>query len=541
MVEQAQLLRSEVTRSSERQAFIRAVPQRAAEIIDDESFLQYTRDHILEFQHRIARSDYSKADRNFILRALDLATVAYQDNDDVKLRKRKQTVRYDGKDVNIPYIEHPLSVAAAMIGEPRQIKLQGTGDQDADAIEIVVRQDPYRAEDIAAALLHDVKEDSKLRLGQGGVLRGSKAWTTLLKEYFAGDRPELVDSTITIIDAVTKYEAIPKGLLRVIQQSPTFMATVQLIEMHMSRAKSFDQIENEVGRTLSDLHKMISTCFGIGSDVHFDENSFQNFFGALAIKCHDVEHNLEDSKVREDKLVRAQILASFARIYGLPVASRIAAHLIISNQFDMFWGLGDRERNLKEGRETVKLYGQFEKERHRPIFVVDGEPISVDALQIPILTPDEISAPGPEHSEEFRSVLQYRMTVRNPDTLARIKAHFDESDEFSEPMRIEYEGKRFVGFPVKEQINDAILESGRECYYFNVYSIVGRGKNAKRRLAGIYRFQDANPSAHDVLKLGSKVEARDVPETQIIQKIYDGDPESSMRLFSIVCEENTAL
>lgn len=541
MAELSRSARSETTKTTERKAFIHAVPRRAIEIIQNPSFLQYTRDHILEFKHRIAGSDYTNEDKDFILRALDLSIVAYQDNDDTRLRQRKQTVQYGGKDVNIPYVEHPLSVAAAMMGEPRTIKLHSTDTQDKDAIEIIVRQDPYRAEDVVAALLHDVMEDSKLRLKDGGILRGEKAWTTLMRDYFSEVRPELVDATITIIKAVTKYETIPTGLLRIIEQSPAYVATIQLIETHMARTKSSEEIHKEVGRSLSDIHKMITTCFGMGDDIHFDEQSFQNFFSALAIKCHDVEHNLEDRKVRDDKLVRAHILASFARLYGLPVASRIAAHLIVSNQFDMFWGMGDHERNLLEGKETVRLYGQFEKERHRPTFMIDGEPLKVDSLQIPILTPDEITTPGPTKAEEFRSVLQYRITVLNPNVLAQIKTRFNMADEYSEPMNIEYEGKRFVGYPVREPIHDVILDSGRECYYFNVYSTTGRGKNLKKRLAGIYRFQDTGPSAHDVLKLGSRVEARDVPETQIIQKMYDGDPESSMDLLSIVCEASAYL
>ena len=156
MAELSRSARSESTKTTERKAFIHAVPRRAIEIIQNPSFLQYTRDHILEFKHRIAGSDYTNEDKDFILRALDLSIVAYQDNDDTRLRQRKQTVQYGGKDVNIPYVEHPLSVAAAMMGEPRTIKLHSTDTQDKDAIEIIVRQDPYRAEDVVAALLHDV-------------------------------------------------------------------------------------------------------------------------------------------------------------------------------------------------------------------------------------------------------------------------------------------------------------------------------------------------------------------------------------------------
>lgn len=449
--------------------------------------------------------------------------------------------------MNIPYIEHPLSVAAAMIGDPRQIRLHTTDSKGDGTIEINVRQDPYKAEVIVAALLHDVFEDSQIALPLGGVMQGQKAWSGLMREYFNDAGPESLESVLTMINAVTKYTDISKGLLRVIKESTVFGTVSDLIAQQSYPNKSIEEIEDEVARSLSDLHKMIATCFGVGGDTHFDEQSFQNFFGALAIKCHDIEHNLEDARVSEDKLIRAHILATFARVYGLPVASRMAAHLIVSNQFDMFWGTGDRKKNLKEGKETVRLYGEFEGVHHRPVFTVAGEELKVDALQIPILTVDEIATPDDEDGLAFRSVLQYRITVKDrevdgrivkaKDVLDGIELAYNQANEYN-PIQISYineKGKKenYVGYPIREQVQTEILDAKRRCYYLKVYKLgTGKKEGKKLRLAGIYRIQDDQPSAHEVLKLGSTVKATDVAETAYIKNNYDGDPASSMGIFS---------
>lgn len=543
---------SERPRKSDRLQFINSVPERAGGILRHPSFLPYTRDHVEEFQRRVTDGGYSESDRKFILGALDLAIVAYQDNERISLRERKQTVQFMGRDVPIPYIEHPLSVAMAMIGVPRRTKLHTAGPEGDKTIEIDVRQDAYRAEVVVAALLHDVFEDSRIRLPKGGVIEGAKAWTQLMEEYFNKERfmdlkRESLDSVLTMINAVTKYKNIPEGLLNAVKDSEVFHRVTSLMESHKSSDKSFEDIENEVARSLSDMHKIISTCFGIGGDTHFDEQSFQDFFGAKAIKCHDIEHNLEDARVSEDKLIRAHILATLARIYGLPVASRMAAHLIVSNQFDMFWGMGDRAENLKEGRETVRLYGHFEKIGHRPEFKVAGQPLQVDALQIPILTPDEIAASDGEKEADFRSVLQYRMTIKDrmingelikaKTVLDQIEHAYNQANEYN-PVQISYVNdkdrkEKYVGYPIREQVQTEILDTKRRCYYLKVYRL-GVGKNKKQigRLAGIFRIQDDQPSAHEVLKLGSVVKATDVPETAYIRNNYDGDPASSMNIFS---------
>ena len=536
MVEQLKPQLSELERHKERGVFIRSVPRRASQIKNDPEFLQYTRDHIKEFKHRVSNGAYSESERNLIFDALDLAIVAYQDNDNHSLRQRRRTVQYGGEDVHIPYIDHPLSVAMAMIGVPRRIRMADSELSD-ETIDIDVRQDPYKAEVIAAALLHDVFEDSQIKLSLGTVIKGDTSWPAILREYFIDVAPESLNSVITLIQAVTKYSDISEGLLRVIGESEVFNTITMLVEERNAPSeKKFEKIEGEVGRSLSDLHKIIETCFGVGGDLHFDEQSCQNFLGALAIKCHDVENNLEDSKVREDKLVRAHILAAFARLYGLPVASRMAAYLIVNNHFDMFWGIGDRERNLREGIETVRLYGEFESTHHRPVFKVAGEQLKVDALQIPILTAGEIIPADSDNVDDFRSVLQYRMTVNDPEVLKKIREKYAKADEYN-PIKISYGRDNFVGYPVREHVQDEISATGRECYYLKVYKINGgNGTQARSRLAGIYRIQDDQPSAHDVLKLDSIIKAQTVPELHLISDRYNGDPESSMEIFSLVCD-----
>lgn len=509
----------------------RSISLRAQTIINAPDFLQYTRDNIAEFRLKISLGRYSPQEQDLINAALDLAVVAYQDNAHSSRRVRKQTVRVGDERFPIPYIQHPLSVAEAMIGEPRLVKMAELETSDGEAVSLRVHQHAYKAEVIAAALLHDAVEDVRLQKPRLGIhVEGREKWSQFLRSYFNGTDSDKVESIVTMITAVTKRDQLREGAKTQILESEVYDAVRRQLPYQGDKAED-EKIDTQVLRTLSDLNTMLQSCFGVGSDLHFDNQSFLNFYGALAIKCHDIENNLEDGGVREDKRIRAQILAIFARIYGLPVASRIAAHLVVDTQHDMFWGFGNEAKNLKEAAQLVQIYARLENQREKPslTFLRNGREaqLQADAIQIPILSLDEI-----QNTPAFRPVPQFRFVSADPNFLKDVKAHFyaPEGNYLDITMRRSH----YVGVPVCEETQRAILESGRQCYYFNVY----RSKNGdidpnNPQLIAVIRIQDEKPTAHDVLQQGSTVMPVLVPETRLISSVYKGDPATAMNVFSI--------
>jgi len=505
---------------------------RARTITEKPEFLQYTRDAIAEFRHKLARSEYSKEDRQFINSALDLAIVAYQDNDHKKLRVRKQTVSVRGMRHQIPYIQHPLTVADAMLGEPRLVKLGGSAESGAESTHLRVDQRAYKAEVVAAALLHDVIEDVRLKKPQQKLLiEGRERWSEFMRGYFGSFRSEQVESVITMVNAVTKRVPLRDAVRTKIYESRVFQ-TVRDQLPYGSTQETDEIIDDQVIRSLSDLYTMLQTCFGMGSDLHFDSQSFMNYFGALAIKCHDIENNLEDGGVREDKRIRAQVLALFARIYGLPVASRIAAHLVTDVEHDMFWGHGNERNNLNEAQKLVNTYALLENEQKKPelTFYKNGEkfPLRSDAVQIPIFSSDEI-----ENTRGFKPVLQFLFRLDDNEFLDEVEQTYRAPQAY---LRINWRSSEYVGIPVCEASQEVILDAGRRCYYFNVYHARDGVIDPKNpRLTAIVRMQDTAPTAHDTLRQDQDVDPVQIPESRILSRDYKGSPQSAMRVFEIIC------
>lgn len=508
-----------------------AFSRRAKKIVTTPDFLSYTRDNLADFRMKIATSQYSPDEQRLITSALDLAIVSYQDNDHTSRRVRRQTVQIGEERFRVPYIQHTLSVAEAMIGEPRLVRMAETKDAGEAPVDLRVHQHAYKAEVVAAALLHDTVEDVRLKKPRFGLLvEGREQWSAFLRSYFKDFDVRSVESMVTMITAVTKRDQLREMAKKQILESEVFQAVRNQLPQR-SNLEEEVMTDTQLLRTLSDLYTMLQSCFGTGSQLHFDNQSFANFYGALAIKCHDIENNLEDGGVREDKRIRAQILAIFARIYGLPVASRIAAHLVVDAQHDLFWGHGNEVKNLKAATKLVQIYARLEEQREKPslTFFRNGNTaqIQADAVQIPILSLDEV-----QHTPGFRPVPQFRFVSADPNFLRDIKAHYFAPE--GNYLHIAQRGRRFVGVPVYEETQQAILESGRQCYYFNVYrSVDGMPDPKNPQLIAVVRIQDEKPTAHDVLQQGSSIMPVLVPEARLISSGYHGDPASAMQVFSI--------
>lgn len=127
---------------------------------------------------------------------------------------------------------------------------------------------------------------------------------------------------------------------------------------------------------------------------------------------------------------------------------------------------------------------------------------------------------------------QFKFITDNDDFLRDVRNRYFGPEGTYLPIRT----RKFdyVGVPIYEETQTAIIESGRECYYFNVYrkkDVLSDPDNAK--LIAIVRIQDDQPTAHDILRQGSFIRPTRVPESKLISHVYDGSVDGSMRVFSV--------
>lgn len=490
--------------------FLEGVPRDARDILN--SYPEDTRRTVERFKRHVVKS-YKPEDHNLILSALDLSIVAHERNGIVKNRTRKDTVT--------PYIQHPVEIAGAVAGLDRKIPLT-LRDQEKTKVKLPVRQHPYKAEVVVAALLHDVLEDVYLPLsGDRRVGIGRKQrdihWPEVIGSHLkaAGGTPDQIRRVNTMVQAVTKYyqHDFDTSVREGIMTSSLFQTFIDAVSSRGS-SKSPVVIEREVVRTLSDLHRMFAVCFPKGEEAmpQINDGTMEDFFGALAIKLHDIENNLETG-VRTDKIIRAHLLAHFARFFGLPIASRLGIHLIVNNEYDIT-SIGAGFNN--EAMNMVMEYCAEESDPTlRPKISTGPFTITPEATQIPITTYAELQErKGPRKNAPM---LQYKCTVDDS-----VFAYLGQVS--SKAVRIG-DRKGFTLERVNSSIQDLIREYGRQVEYYLIERVTGTNS------VGIVRFQDAQPNAHSVIALGSGISASKVPEHRLLEA-FDGTSMSTMEILA---------
>lgn len=497
-------------------SFLMRVPLEAQDIL-----YQYSVDSdetvrtVEQFRRHIAQT-YNAPDRKLIFGALDLAIVAHERNGIVQNRTRKDKVT--------PYIKHPVEIAGALAGMDRSILLPISEHEDATVV-LPVRQHPYKAEVVVAGLLHDVLEDVYLPIAIDGDSniktnigrkQGDIHWPELIGAHlkFAGATEKQVRAVNVMVQAVTKYlhhdfaASVREGIIDS-DLFPTFINAVQ----RRGANKSSVVVEREVVRTLSDLHRMFAVCFPKWHDggTQITNESLELFFGALVIKLHDIENNLETG-VRSDKIIRAHLLAHFARFFGFPVASRLGVHLIVNNEYDITRvGEGVNADAIK----MVMKYCDEEKDPTlRPELKTGPLTIRPEATQIPITTYAEQQEHDGTHKHS--PVLQYKCTVGD-----EVFGYLGQAGERSVSIT---DQKGFDLKRINTSIQELIREYGRQVEYYRIERIDGES-------IGVVRFQDAQPNAHSVLAQGSAIGGKKVPEHRLLKR-FDGTSYSTMDILA---------
>lgn len=503
---------------SELSRFIGSIPLRSIEI--QAQYSPEVLNQVNKFKEHVT-STYSPVDSTFIFSALDLAIVAHEDNQIEQNRTRKELVNGE----KVPYIVHPIGIAAALAGMHREVELSFS-DNPGDVATLPVHQHPYKAEVVVGGLLHDVIED--VYLDVNGKNQESKAphafigrrdgdikWNELMREYFRTKKvpSESIEDVVVMVNAVTKYDSstIEENVQNDVLSSPLYNVYTKRLRK-LSPDQNPEERDGESQRILLDIHKIFRTTLynEETGTVEINNVTLRRFYGALAIKCQDIINNLESAGVKKAKIVRAHMLAHVARIFGLPSASLLGIHLIVGNNYDI---VSDNQ-NVTE--ERIKMVGQYlnleADPSTRPLMKLNDISFVPNAVQIPINSTAEQRL---SKKNKYNPALQYRVTA-SPEMFELLT-----KKKRADAIFMINESKHTL-VPIKTETQKLIRLSGRKCDYYNAVNEYGK-------VTAIIRFQDNQPSAHTILSLVSNEDADKVPEHSILIP-FDGTVRSTMRI-----------
>ncbi len=505
-------------KQSELSRFIGSIPLRSTEI--QAKYSSEVQNQVNKFKEYVTAT-YSPVDSYFIFSALDLAIVAHEDNQIAQNRTRKELVNGE----KVPYIVHPIGIAAALAGMHREVELT-LSDASGDAATLPVHQHPYKAEVVVGGILHDVIEDVYLDVnGKNqenktphafiGRRDGDIKWNELMREYFRTKNvpTESIEDVVVMVNAVTKYDSstIEENVQNDVLGSPLYSVYTKRLNK-LSPDQSPEERDGESQRILLDIHKIFRTTLynEEAGKVEINSVTLRRFYGALAIKCQDIINNLESAGVKKAKIVRAHMLAHVARIFGLPSASLLGIHLIVGNNYDVF---SDKQDITDEKIRMVRQYINHEANPNlRPLMKLDDISFVPNAVQMPINSTAEQRL---SKKNRYNPALQYRVTA-SPEMFALLT-----KQKLTDTVFKINESKHTL-VPIKTETQKLILSSGRKCNYYNAVDEFGK-------VTAIIRFQDNQPSAHTILSLVSNEDADMVPEHRILTP-FDGTAQSTMRI-----------
>lgn len=505
-------------KQSELSRFIGSIPIRSTEI--QAQYSSEVQNQVNKFKEYVTVT-YSPVDSYFIFSALDLAIVAHEDNQIEQNRTRKELVNGE----KMPYIVHPIGVASALAGMYREVELS-LSDEPGDVATLPVRQHPYKAEVVIGGLLHDVIEDVYLDVnGKNqdslaphafiGRRDGDIKWNELIREYFRTKKVPSgnIEDVVVMVNAVTKYDSatIPEEVQKDILDSPLYRAYTKRLKK-LSPNQDLKERDGEALRILLDIHKIFRTTLyneETGS-VEINNVNLRRFYGALAIKCQDIINNLESAGIKKAKIIRAHILAHVVRIFGLPSASLLGIHLIVSNNYDVF---SDKQNITDEKIKMVMEYLNLEANPNmRPLMKLNDISFVPNAVQIPINSTAEQRL---SRKKKYNPALQYRVSA-SPEMFELLT-----NKKRSETIFTINEATHTL-VPIKTETQKLIRRSKRKCEYY--YAV-----NTEGTVSAIIRFQDSQPSAHSILALASDEDADKMPEYRIVVP-FDNTARSTMRI-----------
>ncbi len=441
-------------------------------------------DKFLDFEQHV-RSVYSERDAAKILQTFHTVTVLYQnnENDTEGLRKRED---HSGRRPFI--IEHSLAITTTLAGMRREVPITFP---DGEVHTLVVKQNPMNAAGVCAALWHDVKEDVKFERVEGD------QWDDVMRAHF-GDY-EHTEDIVTLVNAVTKVDrSTAETFKKQITKTDLYKKIIKNVRS-LEQDTPEEEIEMQVVRTLLDMQKLYETTLGKPGSKP-DDHAFKLFFTAFAIKAHDIENNLETS-VKSDKLIRAHIFAVMARVLGLPVASRLAVHLIANNRYGIE---GDVEHISEDQwdvlRSFLHLEADFIASENTPEISIDGNKLDVAAIQLPILTRDELKKR--RNTKSFAP--QFLLNIKEKDQFDSVYSSIlGSKSEFD----VSVNGLQYRARKITARIHD-MLRGVRKVAYVEVFELVENYEMLK----AILRVDDGSPTAHQAIKYRAPDAKYEVPE-----------------------------
>lgn len=496
--------------------FMDGVPAAAEAFLQGPDCTESTRQLVELFREGAAR--YSEPGKILNHRALEIAIPWYQTNPNPDRRFRKYKPPHQNQ--FDPYLKHPLEVGLDLMGA--HLPYDFSELEGCRGFDLPSHHDPYDPVVAAAGILHDGLEDS---MGMNGIglfqneAMAREVVTTYLRlgARGAGDElpEEMVDRVWSIVWAVTK----PSNEL-VGQLSPAILAD-PFVQMNISHM--YEQQGGRTGRADLERKQAEEIAFNHTMLERTQDDEFSRI-AAFAVKTTDRGHNTTTPGTSFAKLHQSFTLAVYARVYGLPSASALAAGLIM-NGFSLGSEVGSPDQDpdqlnmLQQYRQEEYEMEQRKRDNDPPKITVlfSGEstphPMTVRANQIPLITTSERRG---SPYKQIDPAVQYLTQVSDPAFLGRLM------DSATVVLGTDWTTNTYIGHRIESRLWKT-LQRGRQIVYFEAED-APTGKTAF-----MCRVTDGQPIGHDVIKDGSNLEPH-VPESAIFAA-HDGSIESTLGLF----------
>jgi hypothetical protein len=495
------------------QPFLEGVPRLYKEYTERDGFPDSVRNMISKVDE--LSKQYSPEGQLLIRRQKELAVVATQYNSDP--RKRFRRFIPPGQEGPTAAVTHSMEVTLKHMGHAVGIPIER---ESGDRFMIRAQQDPYDEIMITADLGHDLVEDVEGIEGIGEI-NDSGMWNGIMGEYLRrgpGGREEevprqMVQDVLGVVWAVTKPSDTEVAEIAPYIANDPFMRELLIhLQRHTDPAKA-QLVPRQMIEAVASMHTLLDRTMG---------NKLQRL-RSTAVKANDGVWNLNTPGTNKAKMHRAHTIAGGARFLGLPDASLLAIGLMRNN-----YSIGDDPgaAGVTPGEwEMLKEYVAVEDDRasrkrdgrEMPYIRVGNEEtgymtLPVKANQIPITTLGErLRSP-----KRIDPAVQFLVSVTDPDIMRKL--------QISDNIALSFDGQRPYS---SVRMNSHILEM-MSPYQGMVYFDAEDQDSGKT--AFICRFDDGQPTGHDVLKFGSTVSAEAVPALRLLDDVYNGTPQSTVDL-----------
>lgn len=273
---------------------------------------------------------YDEKDKEYILRALMIATVGHQYNLDSKNRLRKAD--------NSPYIFHPLEIAERFV----------SGGFDWITV--------------ASSLLHDVPED--VNLGPG--LKGREKWLEIIRQEFADTRKG--DLIAEIVDGVTEKKVPEEQREKMRETSIYRMIRTFIVRGGVKGSKLRSRYDSYPDREAIDevVFNLLSTF-----DAALKSPEHARIF---LLKLVDIWHNFQTAEyIKTVKILRGKIAAGLAEWMGW--------YQMRSDLIEVLAEVADTTRPFAPSADIGQKYKPRDKDKRISDYLRDSKVVIPEILQ----------------------------------------------------------------------------------------------------------------------------------------------------------------